>query len=108
MELVDSLMNKQKRHIALQSVMWDYAISVTDMEKLLDGNTDKAGHYTREKLFGKILSGLPWFTVIQLLPVGEIKKMLTDEFIEQLWPDSVKEQYRYVKKRLQETLSDSG
>ena len=59
-------MDKQQRHKVLQSLMWDYSIPVSDMEKLLDGKIDKAGHYTREKLFGKMLAGLPWFTVIRL------------------------------------------
>jgi len=77
------------------------------MEKLLDGKIDKAGHYTRGKLFAKILTGLPWYTIIQLLPVENIKEMLTDEVIGALWPKSVKKQYEYVRKRLQEALPDT-
>jgi hypothetical protein len=101
-------MDKRQRHKILKSVMWDYDVSAGDMEKLLDGKIDKAGHYTREKLFGKILSGLPWYTIIQLIPVENIKEMLTDEVIGELWPKSVQKQYEYVRKRLQETLSTSG
>jgi hypothetical protein len=100
-------MDQQKRHKVLQSVMWDYSISAGDMEKLLDGRIDKAGHYTREKLFAKILTGLPWYTIIQLIPAAKIKEMLTDEVIGALWPKSVKKQYEYVRKRLQEALPDT-
>jgi len=88
--------------------MWDYAISGNDMDRLLEGKIDKAGHYTREKLFAKLLTGLPWYTIIQLLPVENIKKMLTDEVIASLWPDSVQKQYKYVRKRLQEALPNTG
>lgn len=88
--------------------MWDYTVSVTDIETLLEGKTDKAGHYTREKLFAKILTGLPWFTVIGLIPAEKVKKMLTDEVIRSLWPKSVQKQYTYVRKRLQEALPDPG
>jgi hypothetical protein len=101
-------MDKQQRHKVLQSVMWDYSISTGDMEKLLDGKIDKAGHYTREKLFAKMLTGLPWYTIIQLLPVEIVKEMLTDEVIGALWPKSVQKQYEYIRKRLQETLPHSG
>jgi hypothetical protein len=87
--------------------MWDYPISVSDMEKLLDGKIDRAGHYTRETLFAKMLIGLPWFTIIKLLPVEKIRDMLTDDVIKSLWPKSVQTQYRYVKNRLQEALPDS-
>ena len=61
--------------------MWDYSISVDDIEKLPDSKIDKAGHYTRDKLFAGMLRGLPWYTVIQLLPATDVKEMLTDEVI---------------------------
>jgi hypothetical protein len=100
-------MDKQQRHKVLQSVMWDYSVSASDMEELLEGKIDKAGHYTREKLFAKILTGLPWYTIIQLLPVKNVKEMLTDEVIGALWPKSVQKQYEYIRKRLQEALPDT-
>ncbi|TAL80827.1 MAG: hypothetical protein EPN88_00920 [Bacteroidetes bacterium] len=100
-------MDKQQRHKVLQSLMWDYSVSTGDMEELLDGKIDKAGHYTREKLFAKMLTGLPWFTIIRILPVENVKAMLTDEVIGALWPKSVQKQYEYVRKRLQEALPDT-
>jgi hypothetical protein len=101
-------MDRQQRHKVLKSVMWDYSISISDIEEMLDGKTDKAGHYTREKLFAKMLAGLPWFTIISLFPVVKVKEMLTDEVICTLWPKSVQKQYEYVKKRLQEALPYPG
>ncbi len=101
-------MDQQQRYKVLQSIMWDYSIPLAETEKLLAGRIDKAGHYTREKLFVKILSGLPWFTIIQLLPVEQVKEMLTDEIIGALWPKSIQTQYEYLRKRLQEALPDSG
>ena len=101
-------MDRKHRNKVLQSIMWDYSISVSDMEKLLNGKIEKAGHYTREKLFAKILTGLPWFTVIQLIPAVNIKELLTDDIIGVLWPKSVQKQYEYVRKRLQEALPGTG
>jgi hypothetical protein len=100
-------MDKQQRHKALQSVMWDSSVSISDIEAMVDGKTEIAGHYTRERLFIKILIGLPWFTIISLFPVEKVREMLTDEVIHSLWPKSVKKQYEYVRKRLQEALPDS-
>ena len=101
-------MNTQQRHKILQSVMWDYAMSVSDLDKLLDGKIEKAGHYTRKKLFAKMLNGLPWYSILQLWPFDTIKEMLTDEVIGALWPKSVQKQYEYVRKRLQEAIPDAG
>lgn len=100
-------MDNQQRHKILESVMWDYSISAKEMDDLLDGKIDKAGHFTREKLFSRILTGLPWYTIIQILPVETVKEMLTDEVISSLWPQSVQNQYKYVRKRLQEALPDT-
>ena len=66
-------MDKQQRHKMLESVMWDYSITAGEMEELLDGKIDKAGHYTRKQLFAKMLTGLPWYTIIQVVPVEKNK-----------------------------------
>jgi hypothetical protein len=100
-------MNKQQRHKILQSLMWDYSIPISDIERLLDGKIERAGHYNREKLFAKMLEGLPWYTIIRLFPMESIRKMLTDEVIGSLWPKSVQQQYKYVRKRLQEIIPDT-
>ena len=101
-------MDKQQRDKALRSIMWDTSISPDDMEELINGNPDKAGRFTREKLFARMLAGLPWFTIISIFPVAEVNEMLTVEVISSLWPKSVQNQYKYVRKRLQEALRDSG
>ena len=66
-------MNTQQRHKVLQSVMWDYDISTSEMDKLPEGRIDKVGHYTREKLFVKMLAGLPWFYYYPALASRECK-----------------------------------
>jgi hypothetical protein len=87
--------------------MWDYNISVKDMEMLIEGKIQKAGHYTYESLFIKMVSGLPWFSVVTIFGPEKIKELLTDEVIRKIWPKSVQEKYDYVRKRLQEALPDT-
>ena len=101
-------MDPQQRDKILKSLMWDYSISAGEMQDLLDGKIEKAGHYTYENLFAKMIKGLPWYTVLQLIPAEKVKELLTDEVINTLWPESVKTQYKYVRKRLQETLPGPG
>ena len=92
---------------ALKSIMWDYNISVKDMEMLIDGKIQKAGHYTYESLFIKMISGLPWFSVVAIFGPVKIKELLTEDVIRKIWPKSVQEKYYYVRKRLQEALPDT-
>ncbi len=88
--------------------MWDYSISPAELDGLLDGRIKEAGHLSREQLFTRMLTGLPWFTVIQLVPVEKVKEMMTEKVIASLWPESVRKKYKYVRKRLQEALPDAG
>jgi len=87
--------------------MWDYNITVKELENLLNGRTLKAGHYTIETLFIKMASGLPWFAIIDIFGAEKVKKLLTEDTIKRIWPESVQKKYRYVRKRLHEALPDS-
>ncbi len=92
---------------ALKSIMWDYDITVKEMQMLLNGKTLKAGHYTYESLFIKMVSGLPWFSIVAIFGPEKIKELLTEDVIRKIWPKSVQEKYTYVRKRLQEALPDT-
>lgn len=92
---------------ALKSIMWDYDITVEEMNMLIDGKITKAGHYTFESLFVKMASGLPWFSIVAIFGPEKIKELLTEDVIRKIWPKSVQEKYYYVRKRLQEALPDT-
>jgi len=96
-----------ERHNSLKAIMWDYNISVDELEMLINGNTERAGHYTLQTLFIKMASGLPWFTILGIFGAERLKELMTDEVLEKIWPEQVQQKYRYVRKRLQEALQDT-
>ena len=87
--------------------MWDYNISIDELEMLINGDAERAGHYTVQTLFIKMASGLPWFTVLGIFGAERLKEMMTDEIVGKIWPATVQKKYRYVRKRLQEALQNS-
>jgi len=87
-----------------KQIMWDYNIPKEDIEKLLSGEIEFAGHYDINGIFRKMLYGLPWFSLVKVLGVKFISDHLTDEVINSLWIDSMKKQYFYVKQRLLEII----
>ena len=99
---MDSRHNK-----ALKSIMWDYNITLEQIGMLIDGKAERAGHYTLETLFIKMVSGLPWFSIVDIFGPEKLKELLTDDVIGKIWPKSVREKYYYVRKRLQEALPDT-
>ena len=87
-----------------RQIMWDYNISVEDIEALLSGKKEKAGHYNRETLFKKMLESWSWYTILQIFTPDEINSLLTDDVINRLRSTSLKKQYGFVKKRLREII----
>ncbi len=96
-------MDKQKEEI-YRLLMWDYDITPEEIDKLIKGETDHAGHYDLKALFRKMLESLPWFTILKIFDTETIKNLLNDTLLSKLRTDSLKEKYSYVKTRLQEII----
>ncbi len=93
-----------RKQTLYRQLMWDYNISPQEIEKLINGETQFAGHYDKKGLFIKVLENYPWYIVLQIFDIKTIKELLTDDTIEKLRMEDMKNKYRYVKKRLQEII----
>ncbi len=101
-------MDQQQRTRLLKQIMWDYNIPVDDIEALLSGTKQRAGHYTRNTLFKKMLESYSWYTILDFFSPEEIKDLLTTETINELRSASLKKKYEFVKNRLQEIIPYTG
>lgn len=93
-------MDVKERRKILKQISWDYNISPEEIDAVLKGEKKLAGHYTREKLFLKLIESYPWFTIINLFNLNEIKILLTSELISKLRSPALREKYGFVRKRL--------
>lgn len=101
-------MNQRERHKLLNQILWDYDISIEDIEAVLKGEKKLAGHYTREMLFQKMIESYPWFTILQLFTPNEIQFLLTNQAIGKLRSPSLRRKYEFVQKRLHEIIPVAG
>ena len=101
-------MEQADRNILLRQILWDYNISVNDIEKVLQSKKKYAGHYNREKIFLKIIESYSWFTILQLFSPYEIKELLTENLTGKLRSQSLRQKYEFVRKRLYQTLPSAG
>lgn len=92
----------------LEQILWDYNITPEEIQAVLKGEAERAGHYTREAIFKKLVETYPWFTIIQIFSPEELKDLLTRDLIKDLRAPSLSEKYEFVRKRLQEILQASG
>jgi hypothetical protein len=88
----------------LSQIVWDYDIAAKDIEAVLKGKKKRAGHYTREMLFQKMIESYSWFTIIQLFTPSEIQYLLTSQVISKLRSPSLRQKYEFVQKRLREII----
>lgn len=61
----------------------------------------------KRRLFRQIPETYPWFTIIQLFSPTEIRNLLNNDVIEKLRIPSLRAQYEFVQKRLQEISDDN-
>ena len=80
--------------------MWDYKISPEEVDKLIKGEAKFAGHYDINGLFIKMLNNLPWYSIIKILQIEDVKKLLTNKNINKLRFKSIRNQYAKLQKLL--------
>ena len=101
-------METTEKHRILNQILWDYNISTEDIEALLKGEIQFAGHYSREMIFQKIIESYSWFTIIQLFTPNEIQELLTETTISKLRSPSLRKKYEFVQKRLSQIIPVTG
>ena len=94
-------MNNAERHKLFRQIMWDYDISAVEVDEVLKGRRDMAGHYDKQAIFIKLLESFSWFTIVQLFSPGELRQLLTQDVIKRLRFKSLRTKYEFVQKRLQ-------
>lgn len=102
------MMQQTERNTLLKQILWDYKISVEDIDAVLTGKKKLAGHYTQDMIFQKIIESYPWFTILQLFTPDEVRNLLTSKVISKLRSPSLRQKYEFIKKRLHQTLPSAG
>lgn len=82
----------------LEAIFWDYDISVAEALELIDHPRTSIRGVTTQNVFVKILSSCHWYTLLKLFQLERLKKdILVDEVIDRLFPQSLKDKYRYAR-----------
>jgi hypothetical protein len=101
-------MNKEERLTVFRQIMWDYNISPAEIEEVLQGQRDLAGHYNKQTIFIKLLESFSWFTIVQLFSPHELRQLLTDDVVRKLRFSTLRTNYGFIQKRLQELVPLAG
>jgi len=97
-------MTKSERRTFFAQMMWDASITSQEVEEIFSGEKSQVGNYNKEALFKRILESYSWFTILQLFTPQQIKELLTDDIIRKIRSASLRRQYEFARKRLQQII----
>lgn len=92
-----------------RALFGDYQVDLQQLWEVLQGERAQAGEWDFERLFKRLLEGLTWYELINLVPVEKIKAHLTESVIKGLYPPGRREYYDRIRRILQgQTLPTNG
>ena len=92
------------RLATIQRILWDYNISGEDCIAVLDGRQQAAGHYNEISIFIRLLESIPWYAIMDIIPMERIRILLTPETINKLRTEQLKKRYEFIRGKLSEAV----
>ena len=83
-----------------KSLYWDYQVSEEDIAKIVEFG--ELNGLSRKNLLGRVLKSRRWYEIKKILPPELLKEALSEDVIKTLYPKSLSENYRYVRRLLYE------
>lgn len=89
-----------ERKRILAKAFWDKEIDLDLLDSFVIGEIDSIPLVSSKSIFIKLLSTFDWYTLMWLLPKKTLKKALADDVLNNLFPRTRKEKYRYARQIL--------
>jgi hypothetical protein len=84
----------------LKSIIWDYDVSPGELYEVITGQRPKAGPFTFDRLFVRMLERLSWYELIDLLGMEYLKQHLSQRVIDKVRFKTLRGRYETVRKLL--------
>ncbi len=89
----------QKQH-TLKTLFWDYDFSEEELQDLLRGNIQRAGHLDRTGLYSRLLTSLNWYAILDLVGNDHLDDLLSEAVIGRIHSNDLKRKYATAKRVL--------
>lgn len=80
----------------------DYNYSEEELQDLLYKRIDSIGDLNRAKFYARLFSSLRWYDFLRLIPQEQLPEVFSDEVLPYIWPESIREKFRYARRILSE------
>lgn len=95
------VMTRQEKIEQLNYLCWDVPYNGEDLLGVLEDNPDRKTSLTKFNVYNKIIQGIRWYNVLELLNEKQLKEALQDEVLKAIFPKSYQQRYFNVKRLLQ-------
>jgi hypothetical protein len=102
-------LSKEQISKIMRLIIWDYNIDPYELYEVVTGIKETVFHFDFERVFLRMLEWLSWYDLITLLGIDFLRKNLTNEIIDKIRIQELRDKYEYARKVLQgEPVSPSG
>ena len=84
----------------LKKAFRDKKIDLDLLNSFINGEIDSIPNISSKSIYIKLLSTFDWYTLMSLLPERTLKKALSDDVLNDLFPKTRKGKYRYARQIL--------
>jgi len=78
-------------------LFWDRPISPFDVETLIEEKLQTINDIQSQQFFRRLLTSCDWYTMLKLIPPEKLKRVLSDEILDKLFPKDLKYKYLYAR-----------
>ena len=90
-------MTEQEIKVILREINWDTKCTVDELYDVFTGKVERVYQVDKDWLRTRILNGNYWYKVLDIYSKEELKEVLKDSNINNLFPRSLREKYKHVK-----------
>ena len=84
----------------LKEYFWDYNFEEEELQRLLSGEVEKAGHLDREGLYSRILMSAGWYKIVDIIGYENLQKALSENVLKRIKSKELKRKLRIAKRIL--------
>lgn len=93
-------MTVEEKQQTLEKIFWDYNFSEEELKNLLQGKIARIGHLDKTKLYARMLTSLGWYSILNIVPPGALRELLSDSVLEQVYSKDLRKKYAAAKRIL--------
>jgi hypothetical protein len=93
-------MSEKEIKAILSKINWDTPHSNEDLYRVFTGVISHTGGIDKKWIYLRILNSFNWYTVLKIIPKSELRFLLSDEIINNLFPRHLRNKYKHVRSAL--------